>query len=77
VERLEQIGLWQGKWAFVLGSTPRSIPAWADRRSLLQWNFRETALKCRNVEVEGIFSHFANADAPDLTHARLAGDSAR
>jgi alanine racemase len=29
------------------------------------------ALKCRNVEVEGIFSHFANADAPDLTHARL------
>jgi alanine racemase len=32
---------------------------------------QETALKCRHVEVEGIFSHFANADAADLTHARL------
>ena len=29
------------------------------------------ALKCRNVEVEGIYSHFANADSSDLTHARL------
>ena len=26
---------------------------------------------CANVEVEGIFSHFANADSPNLTHARL------
>lgn len=32
---------------------------------------QETALKCANIEVEGIFSHFANADSPDLTHARL------
>jgi alanine racemase len=32
---------------------------------------QETALRCANVEVEGIFSHFANADAPDLSHARL------
>ena len=32
---------------------------------------QEAALKCANVEVEGIFSHFANADSPDLTHARL------
>ena len=31
----------------------------------------EASLKCRNLEVEGIFSHFANADAVDLTHARL------
>lgn len=31
----------------------------------------EASLKCRNVEVEGIFSHFANADSADLTHARL------
>jgi alanine racemase len=35
--------------------------------SLLQ----EASLKCRHVEVEGIFSHFANADSHDLTHARL------
>jgi len=32
---------------------------------------QEAALKCRHVEVEGIYSHFANADAADLTHARL------
>ena len=32
---------------------------------------QEAALHCKNVEVEGIFSHFANADAPDLAHARL------
>lgn len=37
------------------------------RANLLQ----ETALKCRHVDVEGIFSHLANADSPDLTHARL------
>ena len=29
------------------------------------------ALNCKYVDVEGIFSHFANADAADLTHARL------
>lgn len=34
-------------------------------------NFLETALKCQHVEVEGIFSHFANADTADLEHARL------
>ena len=31
----------------------------------------EAALRARNVEVEGIFTHFANADERDLTHARL------
>ncbi len=30
----------------------------------------ETSLRVPNVEVEGIFTHFANADAADLTHAR-------
>jgi alanine racemase len=34
-------------------------------------SLQEAALSCRHVEVEGIFSHFANADSPDLTHARL------
>lgn len=32
---------------------------------------QEAALKHENVTVEGIYSHFANADAADLTHARL------
>jgi alanine racemase len=31
----------------------------------------ESSLKCSNVDVEGIFSHFANADSSDLAHARL------
>ena len=30
----------------------------------------EASLKARHVQVEGIYSHFANADAADLTHAR-------
>jgi len=34
-------------------------------------SLQEAALKCAHVEVEGIYSHFANADAPDLKHARL------
>lgn len=33
--------------------------------------FLEASLKCRHVRVEGIFSHFANADDADLTSARL------
>ena len=31
----------------------------------------EASLRCLHVEVEGIYSHLANADAADLTHARL------
>ena len=32
---------------------------------------QEAALKHQNVRVEGIYSHLANADSADLTHARL------
>jgi alanine racemase len=31
----------------------------------------ETSLRARHVEVEGIFTHFANADATDLAQARV------
>jgi alanine racemase len=31
----------------------------------------EASLRCRHVRIEGIFTHFANADARDLGHARL------
>lgn len=31
----------------------------------------EASLGCRHVRVEGIFTHFANADSRDLGHARL------
>ena len=33
--------------------------------------FIEKALGSRHLEIEGIFSHFANAEAADLMHARL------
>lgn len=33
--------------------------------------FIERSLKCENIRVEGIFSHFANADAGNLDHAGL------
>jgi alanine racemase len=33
--------------------------------------FLETALSCQNVDVEGIFSHFANSESADSTHSRL------
>ena len=33
-------------------------------------SFLEQSLKARHVEIEGIYTHFANSDTPDLTHAR-------
>ena len=33
--------------------------------------FLDAAYKCKNIEVEGIFSHFASSDAADLTYTRL------
>lgn len=33
--------------------------------------FIEKSLGCRNLEIEGIFSHFANSETADLSHARL------
>lgn len=38
---------------------------WYSSRELL-----ETSLRCSWVDVEGIYSHLANADADDLSHAR-------
>jgi len=34
-------------------------------------NFLDVAYECKNIEVEGIYSHFANSDASDLTYAKL------
>ncbi len=33
--------------------------------------FIEKSLACRHVEVEGIYTHLANSEMPDLVHARL------
>ena len=34
-------------------------------------NFLEAAYKCKNLKVEGIFSHFANSESKDLTYSKL------
>jgi len=33
--------------------------------------FLDAAHKCKNIEVEGIYSHFASSDTADLTYAKL------
>ena len=33
--------------------------------------FLERSLKCHNLEIEGIYTHLANSETRDLTHARL------
>ena len=33
--------------------------------------FLDAAYNCQNIKVEGIYSHFANSDAYDLTYAKL------
>lgn len=73
VERLEQID----QAAEALGKKARvhlKVDTGMERIGVHYYNARtlqEAALNCRHVEVEGIFSHFANADAADLSHARL------
>jgi len=34
-------------------------------------SFIQKSLACSHLEIEGIFSHFANSEVPDLRHARL------
>jgi len=33
--------------------------------------FLEAAYKCKNLKVEGIFSHFANSESSDLTYSKM------
>ncbi len=73
VERLEQIDAAAGE-ARRKAKVHLKVDTGMERIGVHYYNagtLQEAALKCRHVEVEGIFSHFANADAPDLRHARL------
>ena len=73
VERLEQIEA----AAAALGRRARvhlKIDTGMERLGVHYYNahtLQEAALRCPHVDVEGIFSHFANADSADLRHARL------
>lgn len=73
VERLEQIN----DIARTMGIKARvhlKIDTGMERIGVQYFNassLQEKSLKCANIEVEGIYSHFANADSPDLSHALL------
>lgn len=73
IEKLEQIN----EVARQMGITARvhlKIDTGMERIGVHYYNaeaFLEASLNCCWVQVEGIYSHFANADAPDLSHARL------
>lgn len=72
IEKLEQID----QAAAQMGVTARvhlKIDTGMERIGVHYYNapgFLAASLKCKHTEVEGIFSHFANADALDLTSAR-------
>jgi alanine racemase len=73
VERLEQIDAIAGQMG-VKAKVHLKIDTGMERIGVHYYSantIQEAALKCSNVVVEGIFSHFANADSPDLIHARL------
>lgn len=73
VERLEQIDM-VAKQLDIKAKVHIKIDTGMERIGVHYYSAHtilESALKCSNVEVEGIFSHFANADSSDLSHAHL------
>ncbi len=73
VERLQQIDAVAGRMK-VKAKVHLKIDTGMERIGVHYYSaqsLQESALKCVNVEVEGIFSHFANADSKDLAYARL------
>jgi alanine racemase len=73
VERLEQINTTAAQMGLI-AKVHLKIDTGMERIGVHYYSahtLQESALKCEHVEVEGIFSHFANADSPDLSHACL------
>jgi alanine racemase len=73
VERLQQINAAAGQMN-VKAKVHLKIDTGMERIGVHYYSaqsLQQSALQCANVEIEGIFSHFANADSDDLTHARL------
>ncbi len=59
---------------FISDDGPAYVPKHMERIGVHYYNARgllERAADCARVRVEGIYSHFANADAADLASARL------
>ena len=73
IERLRQIDEAAGRMG-IRARVHLKIDTGMERIGVHYYNaepFLESALLCRHVDVEGIFSHFANAESADLNHARL------
>jgi len=73
VERLEQIDAVAGRMG-VMAKVHLKIDTGMERIGVHYYSaqtLQEAALHCTHVEVEGIYSHFANSDAVDLAHAHL------
>jgi len=76
VERLEQIDAIAGELK-TRAKIHLKIDTGMERIGIHYYNahkLQEAALKCRNVETEGIYSHFADADARDAGNARVQLD---
>jgi alanine racemase len=73
VERLEQIDGAAARIG-VIAKVHLKIDTGMERIGVHYYSaqtLQEAALHCTHVEVEGIYSHFANSDAVDLAHAHL------
>lgn len=73
VEKLRQIDAAAAQWG-VKAKVHLKIDTGMERIGVhyySAWELLETAVTCRHTTVEGIYSHFANADDLDLTSARV------
>jgi len=73
IEKLEQVDRAAGEMG-VTAKVHLKIDTGMERIGVHYYSaesFMEASLKCKHVEVEGIFSHFASADSDDLSYAKL------
>jgi len=73
IEKLKQIDEIAGKMK-VRAKVHLKIDTGMERIGVHYYNaekFLEATLQCKHTEIEGIYSHFANADSSDLTHTKL------
>lgn len=73
LEKLEQIEATAGRLG-LRAKVHLKIDTGMERIGVHYYNAHpliEASLACKHCDVEGIYSHFANSDAADLSHARL------
>ena len=73
IEKLEQVDQVAGKMG-VRAKVHLKIDTGMERIGVHYYSAEElleASLKCKHTDVEGVFSHFASADAEDLSYAKL------